>query len=76
MFIGVGEDGERGSDQPSSIPAYDEAMDALSSLISQKSRADPSNSGLKFGLLFDYVKVDTTKTHDFFFFEYCNFCLL
>ncbi|KAI3757902.1 hypothetical protein L6452_05446 [Arctium lappa] len=32
-------------------------MDALSSLISQKSRADPSNSGLKFELLFDYVKI-------------------
>lgn len=53
----MAQDGERGSNGPSSIPAYDEAMDALSSLISQKSRADPSNSGLKFELLFDYVKI-------------------
>ncbi|XP_024976455.1 folylpolyglutamate synthase isoform X7 [Cynara cardunculus var. scolymus] len=32
-------------------------MDALSSLISQKSRADLRNSGLNFELLFEYVKI-------------------
>lgn len=36
---------------------YDEAMDALSSLITKRSRADKSNKGDKFDLLFDYVKI-------------------
>ncbi|XP_071712027.1 folylpolyglutamate synthase-like [Rutidosis leptorrhynchoides] len=36
---------------------YDDAMDALSSLITQKTRANMSNSGLRFELLFDYVKI-------------------
>ncbi|XP_024976447.1 folylpolyglutamate synthase isoform X2 [Cynara cardunculus var. scolymus] len=53
----MAKDGERGSNEPSSVPAYDEAMDALSSLISQKSRADLRNSGLNFELLFEYVKI-------------------
>lgn len=58
LLFGVGEDGECGSNEASSVSAYDEAMDALSSLITQKSRADTSNSGHRFELLFDYVKVD------------------
>nr|XP_043614377.1 folylpolyglutamate synthase-like isoform X2 [Erigeron canadensis] len=36
---------------------YDEAMDNLSSLITQKYRADVSNSGNNFNLMFDYVKI-------------------
>ncbi|KAK1436161.1 hypothetical protein QVD17_01937 [Tagetes erecta] len=41
----------------SSASPYDEAMDALSSLITQKSRADQTNAGLRFELMFDYVKI-------------------
>ncbi|GER26254.1 folylpolyglutamate synthase [Striga asiatica] len=36
---------------------YDEAMDALSSLITKRSRADKKNKGDRFDLLFDYVKI-------------------
>lgn len=36
---------------------YDEAMEALSSLITKRSRADKSNRGNRFDLLFDYLKV-------------------
>ncbi|KAK4487834.1 hypothetical protein RD792_003570 [Penstemon davidsonii] len=39
------------------VSAYDEAMEALSSLITKRSRADKSNKGDRFDLLFDYVKV-------------------
>ncbi|KAL7583384.1 hypothetical protein Lser_V15G44164 [Lactuca serriola] len=53
----MAQDGECGSNEASSVSAYDEAMDALSSLITQKSRADTSNSGHRFELLFDYVKI-------------------
>ncbi|KAM0034470.1 putative tetrahydrofolate synthase [Helianthus debilis subsp. tardiflorus] len=42
---------------PTSVSPYDEAMDALSSLITQKSRADQTNAGLRFELMFDYVKI-------------------
>ncbi|KAL3834018.1 hypothetical protein ACJIZ3_008754 [Penstemon smallii] len=41
----------------SQVSAYDEAMEALSSLITKRSRADKSNKGDRFDLLFDYVKV-------------------
>ncbi|KAI8564088.1 hypothetical protein RHMOL_Rhmol03G0155300 [Rhododendron molle] len=37
--------------------SYDEAMDALSSLITKRSRADKSNKGDRFDFLFDYVKM-------------------
>lgn len=40
---------------------YEEALDALSSLITKRSRADKSNKGDRFDLLFDYVKVNTNK---------------
>ena len=36
---------------------YEEAMDALSSLITKRSRADKSNKGDRYELLFDYLKV-------------------
>lgn len=39
------------------VSSYDEAMDALSSLITQKYRADASNNGNRFELMFDYVKI-------------------
>lgn len=48
--------GGDGSQKPSMTP-YEEALDALSSLITKRSRADKSNKGDCFDLLFDYVKV-------------------
>ncbi|GMN41418.1 hypothetical protein TIFTF001_010640 [Ficus carica] len=45
-----------GSPKPKQTP-YEEAMDALSSLITKRSRADKSNKGDRFDLLFDYVKI-------------------
>ncbi|OVA17776.1 Folylpolyglutamate synthetase [Macleaya cordata] len=36
---------------------YDEALEALSSLITKRSRADKSNKGDRFDLLFDYIKI-------------------
>ncbi|XP_073288375.1 folylpolyglutamate synthase [Primulina huaijiensis] len=39
------------------VSPYDEAMEALSSLITKRSRADKSNMGDRFDLLFDYVKM-------------------
>lgn len=41
----------------SKMSSYEEAMNALSSLITTRSRADKSNSGDRFDLLFDYIKV-------------------
>lgn len=37
--------------------SYEEAMDALSSLITKRSRADKSNKGDRFDILFDYIKI-------------------
>ncbi|KAL0404149.1 UNVERIFIED_CONTAM: Folylpolyglutamate synthase [Sesamum radiatum] len=39
------------------VSSYDEAMEALSSLITKRSRADKSNKGDRFHLLFDYTKI-------------------
>ncbi|XP_050210116.1 folylpolyglutamate synthase isoform X2 [Mercurialis annua] len=39
------------------LTSYDEAMDALSSLITKRSRADKSNKGDGFEILFDYIKM-------------------
>lgn len=36
---------------------YEEAMDALSSLITARIRADRSNKGDQFDVMFDYLKV-------------------
>ncbi|KAG5237527.1 DHFS-FPGS family protein [Salix suchowensis] len=49
-----------GCNDGSSIPTvtpYEEALDALSSLITKRSRADKSNKGDRFDLLFDYLKI-------------------
>ncbi|XP_043816861.1 folylpolyglutamate synthase isoform X2 [Manihot esculenta] len=49
---------EGGSGSPKRVVTpYDEAMDALSSLITKRSRADKSNKGDRFDLLFDYLKM-------------------
>ncbi|KAI4370579.1 hypothetical protein MLD38_018920 [Melastoma candidum] len=39
------------------LTPYEEAMEALSSLITKRSRADKSNKGDRFELLFDYLKI-------------------
>eukprot|EP00257_Ricinus_communis_P019046 XP_015577914.1 folylpolyglutamate synthase [Ricinus communis] len=39
------------------VTSYEEAMDALSSLITKRSRADKSNKGDRFDFLFDYLKM-------------------
>ncbi|KAL3650196.1 Folylpolyglutamate synthase [Castilleja foliolosa] len=39
------------------VSKYGETMDALSSLITKRSRADTNNKGDRFDLLFDYVKI-------------------
>ncbi|XP_056176547.1 folylpolyglutamate synthase-like [Syzygium oleosum] len=49
-------EGEGGSAGPAASP-YEEAMEALSSLITKRSRADKSNKGDRFDLLFDYLKM-------------------
>ncbi|CAK9135670.1 unnamed protein product [Ilex paraguariensis] len=48
--------GDNGSSKLDVSP-YDEAMEALSSLITKRSRADKSNKGDRFDLLFDYLKI-------------------
>ncbi|CAI9091570.1 OLC1v1026635C1 [Oldenlandia corymbosa var. corymbosa] len=50
------EGGEIGSRKPVTSP-FDEAMEALSSLITKRSRADKSNKGDRFDILFDYIKI-------------------
>ncbi|XP_068643910.1 folylpolyglutamate synthase [Aristolochia californica] len=51
-------DGDDGSPrQQLSQSAYEEALDALSSLIIRRTRADGSNKGDRFDLLFDYLKI-------------------
>lgn len=48
--------GDDGMSKPTVSP-YDEVMEALSSLITKRSRADKSNKGDRFDLLFDYIKI-------------------
>ncbi|GAV70310.1 Exostosin domain-containing protein/Mur_ligase_M domain-containing protein, partial [Cephalotus follicularis] len=48
--------GDNGSPKHTLSP-YEEALDALSSLITKRSRADKSNKGDRFDLLFDYLKI-------------------
>ncbi|KAJ8542088.1 hypothetical protein K7X08_016954 [Anisodus acutangulus] len=49
--------GEGKDDTKTTLSPYEEAMEALSSLITKRSRADKSNKGDKYELLFDYVKI-------------------
>ncbi|XP_026415283.1 folylpolyglutamate synthase-like isoform X2 [Papaver somniferum] len=50
-------DGVESSKKNVKPSTYEEALDALSSLITKRSRADKSNKGDRFDLLFDYVKI-------------------
>ncbi|KAF9595637.1 hypothetical protein IFM89_001510 [Coptis chinensis] len=43
--------------QGEQVSSYEEALEALSSLITKRSRADKSNKGDRFDLLYDYIKV-------------------
>lgn len=53
----IGEAGEGKDEVKPTLSPYEEAMEALSSLITKRSRADKSNKGDKYELLFDYIKV-------------------
>ncbi|XP_042753511.1 folylpolyglutamate synthase isoform X2 [Lactuca sativa] len=53
----VGGEGEPGFRKPSSVSSYDEAMDALSSLITKKNRADKIVVDHRYELMFEYVKI-------------------
>ncbi|KAH0462330.1 hypothetical protein IEQ34_009905 [Dendrobium chrysotoxum] len=56
--------GEAGVQVPST--AYEEALDRLSSLITRRTRADGSNKGDNFDLMFEYLKIlelDEPITH-------------
>lgn len=63
----VGGEGEPGFRKPSSVSSYDEAMDALSSLITKKNRADKIVVDHRYELMFEYVKVALTTLT-----LYCN----
>ncbi|KAJ6902182.1 hypothetical protein NC651_019840 [Populus alba x Populus x berolinensis] len=52
----MAEGDNNGSSKPTVTP-YEEALDALSSLITKRSRADKSNNGDRFDVLFDYLKI-------------------
>ncbi|GLT89092.1 hypothetical protein SLE2022_070920 [Rubroshorea leprosula] len=49
-------EGKSGLAKSTATP-YEEALDALSSLITKRSRADKSNKGDRFDLLYDYLKI-------------------
>ncbi|GLT43809.1 hypothetical protein SLA2020_177400 [Shorea laevis] len=50
-------EGESGLAKPAAATPYEEALDALSSLITKRSRADKSNNGDRFDLLYDHLKI-------------------
>lgn len=52
--------------------SYEVALAALSSLITKRSRADKSNKGDRFELVFDYLKVSLFQLDSFRSFDY--FC--
>ncbi|KAK8575587.1 hypothetical protein V6N13_033175 [Hibiscus sabdariffa] len=47
----------KGGSMGSAADRYESTLDALSSLITKRSRADKSNQGDRFDLLFDYLKI-------------------
>ncbi|OAY85380.1 Folylpolyglutamate synthase [Ananas comosus] len=53
-----GSEGSQGSgNPPPSAAAYEEALDLLSSLITRRTRADASNKGDHFDLMFQYINM-------------------
>jgi hypothetical protein len=55
-------EGGNGSPKSSSLSSYEEALEALSSLIIRRTRADGSNFGDQFDVLFVYLKVKILKS--------------
>ncbi|CAI8586218.1 unnamed protein product [Vicia faba] len=51
------QDGGNGSPKSSSLTSYEEALEALSSLIIRRTRADGTNFGDQFDVLFEYIKM-------------------
>ncbi|KAJ1400975.1 Mur-like, catalytic domain superfamily [Sesbania bispinosa] len=51
------QEGDDGSPKSSSLTPYEEALEALSSLITRRTRADSSNMGDQFDVLFEYLKM-------------------
>ena len=43
----------------STVSPYQEVLDALSSLITKRTRGDKSNKSVIFDVLFEYIKVNT-----------------
>lgn len=50
-------EGDNGSPKSSSLTPYEEALDALSSLITQRTRVGDVNMEERFNVLFEYLKV-------------------
>ncbi|XP_019245317.1 PREDICTED: folylpolyglutamate synthase isoform X2 [Nicotiana attenuata] len=55
--IKMSQAGEGKDETKPAMSPYEEAMEALSSLITKRSRADKSNKGDKYELLFDYIEM-------------------
>ncbi|KAL4575059.1 hypothetical protein LXL04_021900 [Taraxacum kok-saghyz] len=55
--LNMSKEGEPGFMKPGDVTTYDEAMDALSSLITKKNRADKIVVDHRYELMFDYVKI-------------------
>lgn len=53
----MSEQGDNGSSKSSSLTSYEEALEALSSLIIRRTRADGTNFGDQFDVLFQYLKM-------------------
>ncbi|XP_073221431.1 folylpolyglutamate synthase-like isoform X2 [Cicer arietinum] len=53
----MSEQGGDGSPESQSLTSYEEALEALSSLIIKRTRADGSNMGDQFDVLFEYLKL-------------------
>ncbi|CAL5190047.1 unnamed protein product [Lathyrus oleraceus] len=51
------QDGSNGSSKSPSLTSYEEALEALSSLIIRRTRADGTNFGDQFDVLFQYIKM-------------------
>ncbi|KAK7321540.1 hypothetical protein VNO77_32290 [Canavalia gladiata] len=51
------QEGGDGYPKPSSLSPYEEALEAMSSLITRRTRADGTNMGDHFDLLFEYLKM-------------------
>ncbi|OIW14193.1 hypothetical protein TanjilG_21333 [Lupinus angustifolius] len=53
----MAQEGDNGSSKSSPVTPYEEALDALSSLITRRTRVGDVNMGDRFNVLFEYVKM-------------------